>query len=162
MDVEVRYRDEGVAIGTCGCVVIFAWRGDVTLERVVAADPILHERAAACRSIGLLSVVEHGSAPPGPEAARQIRGTLEDLHDRVAGAAIVFEGGSSWLAMALDAIAAVAAAMRRRVAQKHTVDREEACLWVHRRCVAAGEVTAPSREDLAGALARVQAAIGAD
>src|SRR5690606_41644010 len=36
--VEVHYADEGVAIGSCGCVVLFAWRGDVTLERVVAGE----------------------------------------------------------------------------------------------------------------------------
>lgn len=160
LEVEVLYRDEGVAIGTCGCIVLFAWRGDVTLERVAAADPIIRARAAACgRAIALLNVIEDGSEPPHGEPARRIAVTLEELGERLVGAAMVFEEGSTWLARALDEVMSVTAAMGWAVTQKHTVCRAEACLWVHRRCRAAGELETPTCEELAEALCIVQSAI---
>jgi hypothetical protein len=62
--------------------------------------------------------------------------------------------------MALDAISSVSLAMRGKpMTQKHTVSREEACLWVQRRCAAAGEPETPSREELLDALTIVENAL---
>lgn len=156
--VEVHYADEGVAIGSCGCVVLFAWRGDVTLERVVAGEAVIRERAAACpRAIALLTVVEDGAPPPSGEPERRVRESLEELGEQVVGTAIVFEGAPGWLAWALDGIATVASMMRRKLPQKHTVSRREACLWVQRRFEGVPE--APSRDRLLAALEQVQSAI---
>jgi hypothetical protein len=61
----LHYRDEAVAIGTCGCVVLFAWRGPVTLQRVAAGSAVVRERAATCsRAIALLNVIKDGAPPP--------------------------------------------------------------------------------------------------
>ncbi len=159
MEVVVRHRDEGIAIGTCGCVVIFAWRGDATLERILAGDAILRAHAEVCPAIAFLHVIEDGVEPPDGEALRTIGVTLDELHPRVVAVASVFEGGSSWLAMVLDATAAVGAALRGRVPQKHAVDRAEACLWVQRRCEAAGAPETPTRDELLRALDVVQRAV---
>jgi hypothetical protein len=159
MEVVVRYRDEGVAIGTCGCVVLFAWRGDGTLERVRAAEVIIRAHAEAWPAIVLLHVIEDGVEPPDGEALRTIGVTLDELHPRVVGVAIAFEGGSSWLAMVLDATAAVGAMLRGRIPLKHAVDRAEACLWVQRRCEAAGEPETPTRAELLQALGVLERAI---
>jgi hypothetical protein len=159
LEVDVRYRDEGVAIGTYGCVVLFAWRGDATLERILAGDAIIRARAEAYRAIALLNIIEDGSEPPRGEAVRTISATFDELHPRVVGAAMVFEGGSSWLAMALDAISAMGGVLRKGVVQKHAVDRAEACLWVERRCKAAGETETPTRGELLRALDVLQRAI---
>lgn len=159
LEVEIGYRDEGVAIGTCGCVVLFAWRGDATIERVRAADAILRAHAEAHTAVALLNVIEDGAEPPRGEAARTVVATLDELFPRVVGAAMIFEEGSSWMAMALDAVAALLGVLRKRVAQKHAVSREEACVWVRRRCEAAGEPKVPARGELLRALAFLQSAL---
>lgn len=157
--VEIHYADEAVAIGSCGCVVIFAWRGEVTPERVAAGEAVLRARAEECpRAIAILNAVEDGAPLPSRELQRHMRATMQEI-EKLAAVGIVVDGGPAWLEMVLDVMTSLGLGMRRSMVQKHTSSREEACTWLQRRCQHAGEPTPPSREALLDALERVKRAI---